>query len=464
MLKTFQGFYQRLRLLLSLCFLGFFVFSCHAQNPLTIQDVRSPKGITAWLVEDHSLPVISIHFSFKAGSAYIDPRQAGLGDLVAHMLDEGAGPYTSRQFNELLQNLAINFSCTCDTDHFTFSLRTTTEHQKKAFELLKFVLTNPRFEPAQFKKVQAGLLASLQVQKKTPPYILQQAFLNIVMGSHPYAVLPSGTEESLQKLTPQDLKDFVRRAFAKDNLTISVCGDITPENLKTLLDQTFQDLPDHSRLPDLPPLSFPKKGGVHFIPADFAQSVALFAQEGLNPASDAYVLAVLVNKILGDSSWSRLFLKIRVEQGNVYSISTFFNHYKNISLFLVDLASANDRIKASLDMVQKIWRDIKDHPITQEELEEAKDHVIGSFALNLLSSAKIAQLIHHYQRWGYPLDYPQVREAKIKAITLEQINAFAQDFLDPENLICVVVGRQDNPSSSVGPRKISSPPQPSIKE
>ncbi|MBL9029217.1 MAG: insulinase family protein [Caedimonas sp.] len=434
----------------------FCVLSCFlspaSQGALKIQEVISSHGIKAWLVEDHTIPVMSIRLSFKAGSAYVPVEKAGLVDVLSHMLDEGAGPYSAREFNERLQKLAIGLSFGCDLDEFKVFLKTTTEHRREAFELLKLALTQPRFGATEFEKVRSASIAALKAQKKMPDYLAEKAFHETFMANHPYALPISGTEETLQGLTPHDLEAFIKKAFVKETLTIGVCGDITPQDLRMILDDLFKELPDKSALPPIPSLAYPRQGETKVIQANFPQSQSVFAQRGLNPRDPDYVLMVILNQILGASPSSRLFSTVRVKKGNAYSISTSIENYDQASILSGELGSANHRVLPSLDLVQKIWREVKEKGVTQAELDEAKSHVLGAFTLNLVSSSHIAELVHYYQRWGYPVDYPQKRNRLIESVTLEQVNAFAKKFLNPDGLTFIVVGKPDPSFSKASSR------------
>ena len=263
------------------------------------------------------------------------------------------------------------------------------------------------------------------------------------MANHPYGRLRMGTEETLKKLTPHDLKAFIQKAFAKDALTIGVCGDITPQELKKTLDHMFGDLPDQSSLPQIPPFEHSWDGETKIIQTNFPQSRALFVQKGLSARDPEYIYMVLLNQILGGTPTSRLFSQVRAREGYVYTISTSSKNYDRAYFFLGELGSANRHVLPALKLIQEIWSQVKEKGVTQAELEEAKSYVAGSFVLNLTSSGSIAELIHYYQRWGYPMDYPQKRDKLIKSVTLDQLNKFAEKFLDPQGLSFIIVGKPE---------------------
>lgn len=433
------GFFNRLMIAGALCF---FLIST-SQAALKIQEVVSSHGIKAWLVEDHTIPVISLRVSFKAGASYVPTDKAGLVDMLSHMLDEGAGTFNSREFNEKLQKLAIDLSFDCDSDEFKIFLKTTKTHHQEAFDLLKLALTQPRFDAREFEKIRSASIISLKAQEKTPDYLAIKTFKEVLMAHHPYGRLKLGTEQTLKKLTPHDLKAFVKKAFTKDTLTIGICGDITPQELKKALDHMFGELPHQSALPQIPPFEYSWEGKTKIVHANFPQSQALFVQKGLSARDPQYLYMVLLNQILGGSPSSRLFSEVRARKGYVYSISTSAENYDQAYFFLGELGSANHHVLPGLKLIREIWTQGKEKGVTQTELEEAKSHVSGAFILNLTSSGSIAELIHYYQRWGYPIDYPQKRDKLIESVTREQLNEFAGKFLDPQGLMFMIIGKPD---------------------
>jgi zinc protease len=407
---------------------------------LKIQEAISSQGIKAWLVEDHTIPVISLRLSFKAGSAYVPVEKEGLVEILTDMLSAGAGPYNFQEFASLLQNAAIELKFDCDSDEFIVSLKTTKTHQKEAFNLLKLALTQARFDKEEFEKIRASHISALKTQEKTPDYLLTKAFKDTIMKDHPYQRLNLGTENTLKNLTLADLRNFVKKGFTKDTLTIGVCGDINLGELSSALDNMFGELPNHTSLTPLPSLTFSPLERVKIVKANFPQSQALFVQKGRPPTDEEYIQMVLLSHIIGDSPSSLLFSKVRAEKGYAYSISTFIQNYAQASFFSGELGSTNSHVLDSLNLIREIWAQVKEKGVTQIQLEEAKSHVLGAFILNLTSSMHIAELIHYYNRWGYPLDYPERRAALIKSVTLEQINHFAMKFLDPQGLSFIVVG------------------------
>jgi len=197
-----------------------------------IQRVVSPGGIEAWLVEDHSNPIIALELGFRDGGSVIDPAgKEGLANMVSGLIDEGAGPLDSRSFRREMENRSISISFDASLDRFFGSLSTLTKHRDKAFELLRLALTEPRFDEEPVARIRSQILAGLARQAEDPDAIAMLTMRALLLPEHPYHRPLRGTPESVGAIARDDLLAYTRRIFSRDRLVIGVTGDITPDEL-----------------------------------------------------------------------------------------------------------------------------------------------------------------------------------------------------------------------------------------
>ena len=183
-----------------------------AAPPLDIQTVTSKKGITAWLVEDHSIPVLSIDFAFAgAGAAQDQADQQAHARLLANTLDEGAGKLDAQDFQQQLEDLAIKLSFTASRDDFYSSLKTLTRHQDKAVDLARLALTKPRFDKDAVQRMIAANQARIRSSLSDPDWLAARVMNATAFAGHPYAMNSGGTVSSLSTLTPSDLKRYHKK-------------------------------------------------------------------------------------------------------------------------------------------------------------------------------------------------------------------------------------------------------------
>jgi zinc protease len=212
-------------------------------HAIIIDRVVSPGGIEAWLVQDHTLPVVTLDFSFAGGAATEPNEKVGLATMTTSLLDEGAGPLDSQAYQGALEDLASSVGFSASQDYVSGSLHTVKKNTDAAFELLRMAMAEPRFDAEAVARIRADLIASVQRREESPNAIVSRVWWRNAFPNHPYGRPTEGTEETLAAITVDDLRRFVHERFGRDNLKIAIVGDISPDELKQLLDKTFGALP-----------------------------------------------------------------------------------------------------------------------------------------------------------------------------------------------------------------------------
>lgn len=410
-----------------------------------IERVISDGGIEAWLVEDHSLPVISFQFLFPGGAATDSPERAGLANMVSGLLDEGAGALDSQSFQRRLSDESISLSFNASRDSFAGSLKTLTRNRDDAFDLLRIALTEPRFDADAVARIRAQILAGIASRANDPNRIAQQTFWEAVFPGHPYAQPVEGTAESVAAITEEDLRTFVARRLARNELIVGVVGDITADELKPLLDKTFGALPERSEAFTIPRAEPAAAGEVIVVQAQNPQSRILFGQKGLYRDDPDYYAALVLNHVLGGGSFtSRLYDEIREKRGLAYSVYSYLLPLDSAALWLGGAGTENAAVSVSLELVKNQWANLRAFGVSQDELDKAKANLIGSFGLRFDSSSAIAGMLVAVQRRDLGIEYINERNNLIAQVTLDDVNRVAARVLDPDALTVVVVGNPEN--------------------
>ena len=226
-----------------------------------ITRVESPGGIVAWLVEEPSIPMLSVEISFPGGSAFDPPGKEGLANLLSGLLDEGAAELDSIAFQERLEDLAISLSFDAGRETFSGSLRTLTKNRDEAFRLLGLALTEPRFDDEPVQRIRGQIMAGLARSAQDPDRIAGKTFFEAAFPGHPYGHTTRGSEETVAAIAADDLRAFVKERLAKDTMLIGAVGDITPGELGRLLDSALGNLPATAQPFDIPRSLFRKTIG-----------------------------------------------------------------------------------------------------------------------------------------------------------------------------------------------------------
>jgi len=409
---------------------------------IEVKRVVSPAGIEAWLVEDHSVPVLSLVASFPSGAALDPTGKEGRASLVSSLLDEGAGDLDSKAFQEKLADISAHLRFSASRDRFDARLRTLSAKRDAAFDLLRLALTAPRFDSKPVARIRAQTIAGLRADLQDPDTIAGRAWFRTVFPAHPYGRPVDGTVKSVSAITVADLRDFVTGYMARAGLKIGVAGDIAPDELARRLDQIFGALPARGR-PDNVSSAQPASPGKRVvIKRNVPQSVVVFGQAGIARDDPDWYAAYVMNRILGDGGFaSRLTEEVREKRGLAYSVYSYLSPLRHAALMMGGVATANARVGESLNVIRAEWKRMRDGGVTAKELADAKTYINGSFPLRLDSSRRIARLLVAMQIHNLGIDYVERRPSLIDAVSREDIARVARRLLKPDALTVVVVGK-----------------------
>lgn len=414
-----------------------------AQSETTrIQRVVSPGGIEAWLVHDTTLPLVAVEVAFLGGAAQDPVERPGVANLAASLLDEGAGPLDATAFQDRMAEKAIELRFDASRDMVGGSLRTLSENVDDAFELLRLSVNEPRFDDEAVERIRQAQLAALRRRQNDPSSLASLNWSARAFPGHPYGRPVSGTLESVAAIGRDDLKNFVARNLARDNLKIAVVGDITPEKLGPALDRVFGALPAKAQLTPVPDVE-PQGLGTDVVQQlDVPQTSIVFGGIGLKRDDKDFIPAFVLNHMLGGSAFSsRLFKEVREKRGLAYSVYSHLAPLDHAALILGGTATKNDRAGESIELIRAEYaRLLKEGP-SAEELEDAKSYLIGSFALRFDSSAKVASQLLQIQIDDLGIDYIDVRNDLVAAVTLDDIRRVAARLNEHPALLFSLVGK-----------------------
>lgn len=409
---------------------------------MDIKSVKSSSGVEAWLVEEHSVPLVALRFAFIGGSAQDPADKAGVGNFLAGMLDEGAGDLKAAEFQERMEDIAMRMSFEQSRDTFYGSVETLSANRDKAMELLKLALTKPRFDSDAVERIGNQIKTSIVYAARNPERTASKAWFEAAFPGHPYGQPKDGTLETVSSITRDDLEAYRSRLFARSNLKVVAVGDIDAESLARLLDDVFGDLPEKAQLSpvaDVMPLA---GGNLNIVEMDVPQSVAVFGLGGLKRKDPDFMAGFVLNHIIGGGGFSsKLMEEVREKRGLAYSVYSYLNPLDHSAVFLGSVATKNEAIAESLDVIRAQLKDVAENGPSAEDLKNAQDYLTGSYALRFDSNGKIASQLLGIMVEDMGIDYVDKRNAQVEAVTVEDLKRAAKRFLDPANLLVTVVGK-----------------------
>jgi zinc protease len=406
-----------------------------------VKTLTSPGGVEAWHVESDVVPLIAVAFTFEGGSAQDPVDKPGVSQMLSRLLDEGAGDYDSDAFQERLAGRAIELSFNAGNDAIGGSLKTLLKHADEAFELLRLALAEPRFDADSIERVRAQTIAGLRYQQNDPGVMATRRFFEAGFPGHPYSRPTSGTVESVERITRDDIVAMHRLLIARGRVKVAVVGAIDAERLSALVDKVFGSLQEAMPLAVVEPALLVADGQRLVADLDVPQSVIRFGTQGITWRDPGFIPAYVLNHVLGGGSFtSRLFQEVREKRGLAYSVGTSLVSYRASSMTWGYTATKNERVTECLDVIgSEIARLHADGP-TEEELQKAKDYLVGSYALGFDTSTKIAHTMVQIAFEGLGIDYIAKRNELVSAVTQADIRN-ASDRIFGGGMLTVIAGR-----------------------
>lgn len=410
-----------------------------ARAEVRIQEVKSDKGITAWLVEDYSVPIIAIKFLFDGGSTQDPVGKEGLANLMTGLFDEGAGDLDSDAFQTRLDEAGAEMGFRESNDTVGGGMRMLADRQDEAFELLKLAVGKPRFDQAPIDRIRSQIVSGIVANARDPEVQAARKWAEAVYGEHPYARPDQGTETSLATITADDLRAFHKANFTRQNLHVAVVGAIDATALKKRLDQVFGELPEQASLRSVERVE-PKLAQTMHFEYPLPQTSLQLIYPGVPREAPDFLAAALMEHILGGGTFSsRLFDEVREKRGLAYSVSSALINQEHASSLVIGTATRSDRAAETLEVIRDVIRKMAEEGPTEGELDAAKKYMLGAYAINNLdSSGAIASTLVDLQTDKLGIDYMQRRIDLINAVTLDQVRAAARKLLSVEPAVMIL--------------------------
>ncbi|SOH93111.1 zinc protease [Monaibacterium marinum] len=414
-----------------------------------IEEIVTPGGTTFWLATEPTIPIVSMEIIFRGGAGVDPADRPGAVTMMAGLLNEGAGDMTALEYAAASEELAARISFDAGRDTLTVSASMLREVRTDVAELVRLAVQEPRFDPDAISRVRSQLLSVTRSNRTDPSELAREALFSIAFPDHAYSRGTDGTPPSIAVMTIEDLQAAHHAAISRDRAYISVVGDISADEAAELVDHVMVGIPSSDTpLPGDMPVHL--RGGVHVVDLPGTQSRALFGHQGLQRDDPDFMAAYVMNHILGGGGFSsRLTEEIREKRGLTYGISTFMASLSHGPLFLGSVASANDTIAETIELVRREWVRMAEGGVTEQELDEAKRYLTGAYPLRFDTNAKIADILVGVQEAELGIDYTQRRNSLIEAVTVDDIARVAARLLQSDDLTVVVVGQPQGLTTTV---------------
>jgi zinc protease len=410
------------------------------EDGVPVERVVSPGGIEAWLVSDSTVPMIVVRAYWQGGSAGEPEALAGVTSIMGDMLTEGAGAMDANAFKERLEELNMSLGFGASWDGFGMSLTTLTENRDEAFEMARLALYEPRFDTEPLERIRRQAFVGLRTRETNPGFIANLALDQALYPDHPYA-----RRTSRESITAIDREALMARRAAllnRSTLIVTIVGDISAEDASRALDLLFGALPEGAAPPEPPEANLRPATPLILRELPQPQSLILIAAPGIQDEDPDWIPFAVANYIFGGGGFSsRLMAEVREARGLVYGIGTGASVRQHSALIYGSAQSENGDVAEAIAVVRAELARIYADGVTQTEVNDAITYLTGSFALDLDSNVKIANVVHAYHIAGRDIGYINRRNDLIRAVTRDDVNRVIRRLLNPDAFTFVVVGQ-----------------------
>jgi zinc protease len=400
------------------------------------------NGLVLFHYEKDHLPMVAVSLLIKASPLQEPPDKAGLANLVAELLTEGTAKRTSEEIAEEIEFIGAELDVSQDRDYVTITLRVLKKHFKKGFELFSDVLLNPVFREEEIERKKALIKDFLKQAEEEPSFVASREFRKTVYGEHPYGRLVEGTAETLSRITREDIIEFYKTYYRPNNAIMAAVGDISSEELHNYIKKYLSSWQD-AIVPESPKYSVAllKRPKIITIDRELTQANIKFGHLGIRRDNPDYYAVTVMNYILGGGGFaSRLMSRIRDDMGLAYDVHSFFTSDKEPGVFQVGVQTKNSSAKTVIDVIKEEIVRIQTEPVSEQELEDAKAYLTGSFPRRIDTMGKIASFLVLTEFYGLGMDYDKKYPFYINSVSREDVLRVAKKYLHPDRYVLVVVG------------------------
>ncbi|MPZ77631.1 MAG: hypothetical protein GEU77_14025 [Deltaproteobacteria bacterium] len=402
------------------------------------------NGMVLLTSEQRSLPMVSIEMLIHAGSRYDKPKQEGLANLTAKLLTEGTGQRTSQQISETLDFLGASLSADSGEDLASVSLTILKKDLPVGLELLAEVLTSSVFPQEEIERQKQAVIASIRARQEQPGEIAEMRFSAALFPESPYSRPVEGNEASVTAIPQSGLKEFHQRYYRPNRSIMAVVGDISHEEITQALGRAFRSWSKGE--PPAKPLALSTPAAVETIRVNkdhLTQANIVVGHRGVGRGNPDYYALQVMNYILGGGGFSsRAMDSIRNERGLAYSVYSYFSAEKGRGTFQFVMQTKNETALEAIRIAKEEIRRIRAEPVSETELNEAKDYLTGSFPLRFDTTRRVANFLAQVEYFELGLDYPERYPDLIRKVRRDDVQRVAQKYLEPGKLITVIVGNQ----------------------
>lgn len=400
-----------------------------------------PGGIVLLVAERPVVPIVAVRVFMRAGAVQDPANRPGLANLVGEVLTRGTARRSAAEIDEAIEFVGGRLEADAGRDGLTVSLSVLKKDLTLGLDLLADVVLSPAFPEAEVKRKITQIQAAIKRSEEDPGTVAARALARWVYPGHPYGRPTEGTIESVGALTREDVVGFYRRHVRPDTTIVAMAGDVTADEARRLVLARLGGWRRPTAPPPaLPPAPGPAPARVQTIAKPLTQATILLGRPAIRQVDPDYFSLAVASYVLGGGSASRLYTRVRDQGGLAYEVYSALSAGRYGASFLVSAQTRATEVVKVADILGEELARLAREPVSDDELQLAKDYLIGSFPLRLDTTAKVADFVVAVEEQGLGLDYADRYRSSVAAVTAADVQRVAAKFLPPDTFSRVVVG------------------------
>jgi len=386
---------------------------------------------------------VSVGVWITTGSRRETPERNGISHFIEHMVFKGTTRRSAEDIARSVDSIGGNLDAFTAKELVCFNTKVLDQHLSLAFDVLADLVLDPLFREEDIEKEKGVILEEIKMEADSPDYLVHEIFSSYFWKDHPLGKPILGTRETVKKFDRHAILDYYAAAYSPASLIVTGAGNLTHERLVDLVRQHFESLKPGPALP------------AEVAPSTHAR-IALRSKKSLEqvhlclgvpsyplPHQERFACYVL-NTLLGGGMSSRLFQNIRERQGLAYAVFSELSPYRDTGCLSIYAGTSLESARRVVESILKEFRQLKDSPVSDEELRRAKDHLKGSLMLSLESTAsRMSNLARQEMYFGRFFTLDELVES-IESVTAADVQRIAQTFFDPRQIALTVLGNLEN--------------------
>ncbi|PSF38724.1 peptidase M16 [Aphanothece hegewaldii CCALA 016] len=389
------------------------------------------NGITLLLVENQAADLIAGRIFLKnSGSRWENREKAGLFHLLAATLTKGSQKYSSVEIAEKVESIGAGLGADAGADYFVISLKTITADFAEILSLVAEIIKFPTFPENEVEREKYLTQQSIRSQQEQPFNVAFSQLREAMYPNHPYGLSLLGTAESVAQITRSDLEYCHYNHFCPEQMIISLSGRITVAESVQLIEDAFRDWkPESNGSTQLNLTPLQANPLQKLTKQETQQSIVMLGYLGASVKEDNYAILKLLNTYLGNGLSSRLFVELREKRGLAYDVSSFYPTRLEPSQFVIYMGTAPQNTAIAIDGLHTEAERLCETELKPEELQTAKNKLLGQYALGKQTNAEMAQLFGWYETLELGIEFDSRFQEEIANITPEMARKVANQYL-----------------------------------